>query len=315
MKARRWLACAGVLAAPDLALARGTPSALNLMQGWAWWITAITAIVIVWYATGVARRARRGHRESTWRQVFFYSGVLLLHFSVEPPLDVLEDHLFSAHMFQHLMIRMTGPMLLALAAPLPNLIAGLPRVFRTYGLRPLTSSRPMRRIWGFLVHPFWSAFLWMAAFYVWQWPPLFNVTVLHEWADDFQHLVLLVTSLFFWWMAFDPRGRPGTVSYAARMVAVLGTVIANIPIGAYITFSHRDLYQAYDLAGRVWGVGRSLDQQLGGLIMWVPGSMMIVIGALVVLARWVRDDAARPLSHQARLRARRGETWPVKDAG
>lgn len=286
---------------------------VELMEGWAWWISALSAVVILWYAVGVWRRARRGHRESLWRQCAFYGGVLILHFAVEPPLDVLEDHLFAAHMFQHVILRMMGPMLLALAAPLPNLIAGLPRPLRTWGLRPLVAARPLRRLWDFLVHPFWSSLLWMAAFYVWQWPPFFNVTVLHEWADDFQHVVLLATSLFFWWMAFDPRGRPGAVRYGTRLLAVLATVFANIPIGAYITFTHRDLYQAYDLAGRIWGVGGPLDQQIGGLIMWVPGSMMTVVGALVVLARWIRDDAARPLSYQARRRAaalRRGGLQP-----
>lgn len=294
---------AALLLTPAPRLARGVQAGVNLMAGWAWWITAITLTVIVWYVAGVLRRARRGHRESTWRQIAFYLGVLSLYFAVEPPLDVLEDHLFAAHMFQHVIIRMLGPMLLALAAPLPNLVAGLPRPLRTYGLRPLTSSPVMRRIWGFLVHPFWAALIWTAAFYVWQWPAFFDVTVVHEWADDFQHLVLLVTSLFFWWMAFDPRGRPGAVPYLTRLLAVLGALFANIPIGAFITFTHRDLYPAYDLAGRIWGVSRLLDQQIGGLIMWVPGSMMIVIGALVVLSRWIRDDASRPLSHQARRRA------------
>lgn len=293
---------AAALLAPAFADAHGGRH-VALLEGWAWWITAITVVVMVWYAAGVARRARRGHRESTWRQLAFYSGVLILYFAVEPPLDVLEEHLFSAHMFQHVIIRMLGPMLLALAVPLANLIAGLPRVLRRYTLKPLVSAPPLQKLWRFLVNPFWSALLWMAALYVWQWPPFFNVTVRHEWADDFQHVVLLITSLFFWWMAFDPRGRPGAVPYGVRVLAVLGTAFANIPLGAYITFTHIDLYQAYDLTGRIWGVGRALDQAIGGLIMWVPGSMMTVAGALIVFVRWIRDDAERPLSYQARRHA------------
>ena len=272
------------------------------MEGWAWWITAITVVIIVWYAAGVRRRARHGRRESVWRQAAFYSGVLILHFAVEPPLDVLEDHLFSAHMFQHMIIRVVGPMLLALSVPLANLIAGLPRPLRTYLLRPLVTSRPLQTLWNFLVHPFWSAFLWMAAFYVWQWPPFFNTTVRAEWVDDFQHIVLLITALFFWWMAFDPRGRPGAVRYGVRVLAVLATLFPNILIGAYITFTHHDLYQAYDITGRVWGVSRLLDQQIGGLLIWVPGSMMTVIGALIVFVRWLHDESARPLSYQQKRR-------------
>lgn len=295
-------AAAVILAAAVPAYARAG-GGVALMEGWAWWISALTVLVLFWYAAGVARRARRGHREPFWRQFAFYAGVLILHFSVEPPLDVLEDHLFSAHMFQHLMIRMAGPMLLALSVPLANLIAGLPRVLRRYALRPLVSARALQRIWNFLVHPFWASLLWMAALYVWQWPPFFDMTVRHEGVDDFQHVVLLITSLFFWWMAFDPRGRPGAVRYGVRVIAMLATAFVNIPLGAYITFTHLDLYQAYDVSGRIWGVSRALDQQVGGLIMWIPGSMMTVFGALIVFVRWLRDDAARPLSFQARRRA------------
>lgn len=295
-------AALALLAAPVAFAHGGGGNSVELMEGWAWWITAITVVVIVWYAAGVRRRARHGRRESVWRQLAFYSGVLILHFGVEPPLDVLEEHLFSAHMFQHMIIRALGPMLLALSVPLANLIAGLPRWLRTWALRPLVSARPLQKLWGFLVHPFWAAVLWMAAFYVWQWPPFFDPTVQVEWIDDFQHIVLLITSLFFWWMAFDPRGRPGAVRYGVRVVAVLATLFPNILIGAYITFTPRDLYQAYDVAGRIWGVSRALDQQIGGLLIWVPGSMMTVIGALIVFARWIRDDAARPLSYQQKRR-------------
>jgi putative membrane protein len=295
-------AALALLAAPAAFARGGQVHSVDLMEGWAWWITAITVVVIVWYAAGVRRRARHGRRESTWRQLAFYSGVLILHFAVEPPLDVLEEHLFSAHMFQHMIIRVVGPMLLALSVPLANLIAGLPRPLRTYGLKPLVSSRPLQKLWNFLVHPFWAAFLWMAAFYLWQWPPFFNPTVRVEWIDDFQHIVLLITSLFFWWMAFDPRGRPGAVRYGVRVLAVLATLFPNILIGAYITFTHHDLYRAYDVTGRVWGVSRLLDQQIGGLLIWIPGSMMTIIGALVVFVRWLRDESARPLSYQQKRR-------------
>lgn len=291
-----------LLAAPAAFAQAGAGHSVDLMEGWAWWITAITVVVIVWYAVGVRRRARHGRNESLWRQVAFYTGVLLLHFAVEPPLDVLEDHLFSAHMFQHMIIRVVGPMLLALSVPLANLIAGLPRPLRSHVLKPLVSSRPLQKLWNFLVHPFWSAFLWMAAFYVWQWPPFFNMTVRHEGIDDFQHIVLLITALFFWWMALDPRGRPGAVRYGVRVLAVLATLFPNILIGAYITLTHHDLYQAYDITRRVWGVGRALDQQIGGLLIWIPGSMMTVVGALIVFARWIRDESVRPLSYQQKRR-------------
>lgn len=301
MRTFRPLLLAVCLFAAPAAFAHGAQ--VDLMEGWAWWITAITVIVIAWYAAGVRRRARHGRRESPWRQAAFYAGVLILHFSVEPPLDVLEEHLFSAHMFQHLIIRMVGPMLLALSVPLANLIAGLPRPLRTYLLKPLVSSRPLQKTWNLLVHPFWAAVLWMAAFYVWQWPPFFNMTVSHEGIDDFQHIVLLITGLFFWWMAFDPRGRPGAVRYGTRVLTVLGTLFPNIVIGAFITFTRLDLYRAYDVTGRIWGVGQALDQQIGGLIIWVPGSMMTVIGALIVFVRWLHDESSRPLSHQQRRRA------------
>lgn len=277
-------------------------ASVNLMAGWAWWITGLTILILLWYAVGTIRRRRRGHPEPWAKQLLFYTGVLICHFSIEPPLDVLEDHLFSAHMLQHMVLRLVGPMLVTLAAPLAVLIAGMPRLLRTYVFRPLVRAKPLQVLWGFLVHPFWSAFIWMATFCIWQWPPFFDTTILSERMDDFQHVTLLITGLFFWWMAFDPRGKPGAVRYGARVLAILGTLLPNIALGAYITLIPKDLYPAYLLNGRIWGVWPALDQQIGGLIIWIPGSMMTVIGALIVFVRWLREESERPLSYQAKRR-------------
>lgn len=279
---------------------QASASAAALMSGWAWWISLLSLIVMFWYFRGVRVRAKRGHKESGWRQAAFYSGVLLTQFAIEPPLDTMEDHLFAAHMLQHMLIRMPGPMLICLAAPMAILIAGLPRFLRRGVLRPAVRSKTMQRIWKVLVNPLYSAILWMGSFYIWMWPRFFDPTVIHESMDDLQHLTLFVTGLFFWWMAFDPRGKPGALRYEFRLLTVLLTLLPNIALGAYITFTTHNLYRVYAVTGRYWGVMPMLDQQIGGLIIWVPGSMMTVIGALIVLRRWVRDDASRPLSYQAR---------------
>jgi len=57
-------------------------------------------------------------------------------------------------------------------------------------------------------------------------------------------------------------------------------------------------------AASVWGLSQQVDQQLGGLLMWVPGCMIYVSGAMNLLLRWFYS--ARPAS--------RSESTPPKAA-
>ncbi|MEJ2060483.1 MAG: cytochrome c oxidase assembly protein, partial [Gammaproteobacteria bacterium] len=145
-------------------------------------------------------------------------------------------------------------------------------------------------IYAVVIHPAGASLLFLGVLYFWHIPRYFDLTVLHDSWDDFAHVTMLVTGVWFWWMILDPRRRPGRVSFGLRLLVLGITVVPNSLLGAYLTFIHADLYTAYDQVGRWWGLSALTDQQLAGLILWIPGAMMYFIALLVVLWLWRRDE-------------------------
>ena len=90
-------------------------------------------------------------------------------------------------------------------------------------------------------------------------------------------------------------------------LVVIAAIPPQIVLGAFIFFSPRELYPVYSICGRAFTwLSPMRDQQIGGLLVWIPGSMMSVIGALIALRHWMR------LSGRARLRDKHAA--PVKAA-
>lgn len=276
-----------------------TPS---IWQGWAWWVILTTVVVVLWYGRGV-RRLEHDGRRLPWEQKFFFgAGVLIGFAAASPPIDTLAGSLLFVHLLQHMLLHMFVPLLLCLGVPLAPLIAGLPEVVKRSVWRPLARSRHWRAFWNSLLSPTVASVQFVAVLYFWLSPPEMDLIAVHDTLDEFAHVTMLVSGLIFWWMILDPRGRPGAPSYPARLLAITLTMFANILIGAYITLTHHDLYRVYVRLAAPWGIAPMRDQRIGGLITWIDGSMMEVMGALIVFHRWMRDEALRPLSTHARRR-------------
>jgi putative membrane protein len=117
--------------------------------------------------------------------------------------------------------------------------------------------------------------------------------------------------MLFWWLILDHRPRPpARLSPGVRVFVALAVILPQILIGAYISFTGTDLYPIYSLCGRAFaGIAPLADQHLGGLILWIPSSMMSVIGALIAFTCWVKLDSRGRLPRNRRqreiLRARR----------
>ena len=272
----------------------------DLFTGWVWLPIVLTVLVVLWYGRGVRRMAGETGGVSAANQVLIYLGIFTCFAAVVPPIDALAGNLYFIHQIQHMLLHMVAPLLLALGAPLAPLIAGLPSPLRRGLLKPLVRNKTLRRIWKALVHPLGASLLFVLTLYFWQIPHFMDLIALHDSVDEFAHVSMLVTGLFFWWMLFDPRATPHAVSYPTRLAAVTLTMFACILVGAYVALTHRALYPVYGQLSRAWGVGPHLDQTLGGLITWIDGSMTVVIGGLIVFHRWVRDESLRPLSKRQR---------------
>jgi putative membrane protein len=256
-----------------------------------------TALVVLVYVVGIVRRRALDDQIRLWRHVAFLSGVAAVFVAVASPLDYVAEHLFSVHQIQHLLLRMIAPMLIALAAPQAMLISGLPSGLRRSGLAPLLGNRVLQRIFAFLINPVVVTVLFVAALYVWQYPPYHDAALLNETIHDTMHLTMLAAGLLFWWRMFDVRPAPLGLSYGVRLMVLWIVALTNIGLGAYTTLKSELLYPAYDVVGRLFDLSPLTDETVGGFIIWVPSTMMCLVAVIIVIHFWGR--------HETRLEERR----------
>ena len=221
-----------------------------------------------------------------WRHSAFFAGVAAVFLSLESPIDGMADHLFWMHQIQHMLLRMIGPMLIAIAAPQAMLISGLPSALRRGALAPFAGSGALRWIFSSLTNATVVTVLFIAALYVWQYPPFHNAAILNDGIHYTMHVTMLAAGLLFWWRIFDMRPPPMGLGYGTRLMMLWITILAQIGLGAYTTLKGEVLYPAYDIAGRLFEINPLADETIGGFIIWVPSSMMCLLAAILVIHLW-----------------------------
>jgi putative membrane protein len=253
-----------------------------------WLAIALLTIAAVGYAAGLARLRPHVHarRELDARAWAFAGGWVALALALLSPLDAAAGRSFAAHMVQHEILMLIAAPLLVLGRGLPTLLWALPHDARVR-VGHLTKRRAFRGFWQRLTAPPTAWLLHGAALWLWHAPPFFNAALgdgaLHHW----QHATFFVTALLFWHALL----RHG--AHAARGAAILylfTTTVHTGVLGALITFARAPWYAPFDHGLLTAGSLTPLeDQQLGGLIMWVPGALVYVGVALALLARWLRE--------------------------
>ncbi len=252
-------------------------AAENLLCAWDFDPSIVIGCVALLIAYAIA------HRGDFSRAGWFAAGVAAMFLALVSPLDALSDtYLFSAHMLQHLILVLVAP---------PLLILGMsPRFARAVLRGPV-----LGRIERMLGNGEAAWVIGMATLWVWHAPVLYNATLADEGVHIFEHLCFLVSATIFWW----PILAPIEESRLSPMPAVLylaTAAVANSVLAILLTFARPGLYPAYvspadplailPMIRDSWGLTPALDQQLGGLLMWIPGGM-VFLGAIVwVIARW-----------------------------
>ena len=226
----------------------------------------------------------------------FAAGWAVLALALLSPLHALGGVLFSAHMAQHELLMTVAAPLLVLGRPLiPFVWALSPRWRRTTG--QWTSARTFALPWRALTHPASAFFLHAAAIWVWHLPSLYDATVTSEVMHAAQHVSFIVTALLFWWVVLRPSpARGGT---PASIGLLFGTLLHTAALGAVLTLTSRLIYSAYAATTGPWGLTPIEDQQVGGLIMWVPGGLAYVIAALALVVRLFRESEQRVARREA----------------
>ena len=90
----------------------------------------------------------------------------------------------------------------------------------------------------------------------------------------------------FWWLVTGAGPHiHKQMGLWGRIAFVLIAVPPNMALGAVLAFVGRAVYPYYEAVPRLWGLTAVTDQQIGGVIMWIPGSMMFIFAALILIAR------------------------------
>jgi putative membrane protein len=242
------------------------------------------------------REAATGRGIRRWEAAAYAGGWLALFIALVSPLHPLGEVLFSAHMTQH-------ELLMLVAAPL--VVLGRPVIAFLWAL-PLTWARRVggwskvawfERMWHALTNPLTAWLVHAAALWVWHAPVLFQATLKSDLVHTLQHVCFLGSALLFWWaLIHSPQGVRG---YGAAVLYLFTTSVHSGILGALITFTGTVIYPAYSKTTASWGLTALEDQQLGGLIMWVPAGLVYIIAGLALCAGWMRESERRVSRREA----------------
>jgi putative membrane protein len=226
------------------------------------------------------------------RRIASFAGALLvLGLALNGPLHNLSDsYLFSAHMVQHLVLTLVFP---------PLLLYGTPaRV-----MRPLVRPRWVLWFARRATRPLVAGALFSVPITLWHFPQFYEAALEHHALHIAQHLVFLATAVIMWWPVLSPLPELPRASYATQLLYLFALGLPMSLAGALITLATDVLYPFYAAAPRVWGLTPAADQQLGGLLMWVVGTIYLWVAATVVWFRWAareeRGDAESAVPPEA----------------
>ncbi|MEO8835538.1 MAG: cytochrome c oxidase assembly protein [Caldimonas sp.] len=240
------------------------------------------------YAAGVARLWRHAGRRrgvGAAQIAAFAAGWLAIIAALVSPLDALADQLFSAHMVEHEILMIVAAPLLVLGRPLAVWIWALPAAWR--GPIGALLHRPGWRVpWLLVTGPLWAWILHALALWLWHVPALFRAALETQWIHDLQHISFLGTALLFWWSVLGGASRR---ERGFALLSLFTTMVHTGALGALLTLSTRVWYPDYLDTAPAWGLSALQDQQLGGIVMWVPAGIVYIVCGLVLMTRWLGD--------------------------
>lgn len=286
------------------------PIVQALLGPWEWRpaVLAVLLTLTAIYVTGWVRIRRKrgsGTRLATWwRLVAYLGGMGALMVSLMSPIDVLGGQLFYMHMLQHMISIMLAAPLLWLGSPFPIGIWGLPAPLRKSFSAVLSDASPVRPMLATATQPFviWMAFI--LVYIGWHDPGAYNAALRIPWVHDLQHITFFLVAFLFLWhvMGAAPRLHRSLSPWVA-IAMLMGAIPFNAIAGFAIANASDVVYTYYESIPRIWGISVMDDQAIGGVIMWVPGSMMLFMGAGIVLAAMFRRDRRRAIAAAQRAGA------------
>jgi cytochrome c oxidase assembly factor CtaG len=216
--------------------------------------------------------------------------LLAIFIALVSPVSGYSEFLFSVHMVQHLLLLLVAPPLLLLGVPLLPMLWGVPDPVRRAVGRQLAPGRLLSRIGGVLANPVVAAACFVVTVGVWHIPKFFDAAQGRTLAHDLEHAMFMGTAVLYWWPVIHPAGGRRRLSYGKAIPYLLPPFLEGIVIGIFITFAETPLYETYADMEPTWGLSVLDDQQLAGLIMWVPGGMFFLIPIISLLVMLLNQE-------------------------
>ena len=260
---------------------------------WTWppLIVIPLLVMAVLYGLGIAKMFRQSPgRTLHWRSLLYFAlGWSSLVIALDSPIHELGEQLFWVHMTQHEILMLVSAPLLVLSRPLVPFLWALSPSWRN-NVASWGRSRWFRRSWKYISAPLSTWLLSALALWIWHAPGLFDRTLHNDWVHAAQHLSFFLTALLFWWPIAQ---QPPALGYGGSLAYVFTTALHTSVLGGLLTFAPRAWYSSYFSTAPAWHLTALEDQQLGGLIMWIPAGTLLVIVSLVLLVRWMQESQHR----------------------
>ncbi|WP_373047530.1 cytochrome c oxidase assembly protein [Vulgatibacter sp.] len=283
-----------LLPLPALADVPAAPPA-GWSEGWSTWQALPLVALFATHVAGARRQwvaSRRGRATLLRRAAFFGAAWLALAVAVVSPLDAWAGLLFSVHMVQHLLLVLVAAPLLVLARPAAALLRGLPRFARRPAARLLRLA-PFR----LAVRPLPALAIHGGAVWIWHAPALYERALQRDLLHALEHGSFVLSGVVFF-EAIRRAGLPGGMGHGAAVLFVFAAATQATILGALLTFAPEPLYATHAAGAVALGIHPLEDQQLAGLLMWVPGNAVYVVLALVLLRAFLLAAERRTLQRE-----------------
>lgn len=240
-----------------------------------------------WFLRGLARVAPE-ERPARWRQAAFWAGLAVLYAVTQTGYEYLAQRMFFTNRIQHVAMHHIGPLLLALSAGGPVILAGGPD-----WLRRLVETRAAARFMHVIQQPAVAVILFVGLFWFWLIPPVHFVAMLDPTLYQVMNWSMVLDGILFWALVLDTRpAPPARTRFGVRIALAAGVMFPQIVLGAMISFATVDIFPYYAFCGRYFPtISAVTDQEIGGIIIWIPPAMMSVIGVLAAFGNMRRAKA------------------------
>src|SRR6185437_9235589 len=230
---------------------REFPAELPFVLPWefSWPVFLATSLSLAWFFTGL-RRLPTAEHPPLWRSACFVIGVLLLYAMVQTHIDYYAQHMFFIHRAQHFVLHHVGAFLIALGASGSVLWAGMPDF-----LKPLFTSRPVRAVVDFIMHPVVAPLLFVGMIYFWLIPAIHTRVMLDQRLYDVMNWSMALDGIAFWWLVLDPRPKPPPrIGSGIRALLIIAVEPPQMALGAILSLASTDYYPVYQICGRMFDI-------------------------------------------------------------